>query len=189
MNKIVKTLLVVTVILGAFAFTTPVKKKINIKESTIVWKGKKIIGASHTGTLKLKSGYFEMENDVLLGGNFVVDMTSLTVTGMDEKYGKKLEGHLRSDDFFGIEQHPTASLIFNNISKNDQGYEVTGEITIKGITESITFNLKMENNVTTLHLDIDRSKFNVRYGSGSFFDDLGDNMISDIIELDITLIF
>ena len=108
---------------------------------------------------------------------------------MDEKNGKKLEGHLKSDDFFGIEEHPTASLLFNNISKNDQGYEVIGEITIKGITESITFNLKMKNNVTTLHLDIDRSKFNVRDGSGSFFDDLGDNMISDIIELDITLIF
>ena len=60
MIKIVKTLLVVTVILGAFAFTTHVKKKINIKESTIVWKGKKIIGASHTGKVKLKSGYFEM---------------------------------------------------------------------------------------------------------------------------------
>ena len=187
MNKIVNTILLVTIVFATFAFTTPIKKQIDIKESSIIWKGKKVVGSSHNGTIDLKEGFFEYEDDAMIGGHFIVDMTSITANDMEEKYKLKLEGHLKSDDFFGVENYPTATLKITKVSKSSDKYEITGDLAIKGITDSITFDLYMNNNTSTAHIEIDRSKFNVRYGSGSFFDNLGDKTISDIIELDITL--
>ena len=102
MKKIVNTLLIATIVLTSFAFTTTIKKKVSVTESTITWMGKKVIGSSHNGTIDLKEGYFEFDNDVLVGGYFEIDMTSISNNDLEGKYKTKLEGHLKSDDFFSV---------------------------------------------------------------------------------------
>ena len=99
--RIMKSLLIIAVILTAYAFTTPIKKNIDITESYITWTGKKILG-SHTGTINLKKGYLEMEGDILSGGKFIVDMTSITVNDLEGEYKGKLERHLKSGDLYKI---------------------------------------------------------------------------------------
>jgi len=187
--KVIKSLLIIAVVFAAYSFTTPIKKTINITESSITWKGKKILG-SHTGTISLKEGHLEMEGDLLVGGMFVVDMTSINVTDLEAGKGKeKLEGHLKSADFFGIEKYPTATLFINKATKDGNIYNVNANITIKGKTESINFELEMGKSAATTSFKIDRTKFGIRYGSGSFGDDLGDKAISDKFLLDVNLKF
>lgn len=188
--KTIKSLLIIAVVLTASAFTNPMnmKKKINIKESQIEWKGKKVLG-SHNGTIQLKEGYLEMDGDKLVSGMFVVDMTTINVTDLTGEDKGKLEGHLKSDDFFGIANHPTSTLVFTSAKKNGDVYVVSGDLTIKETTEPITFDLNITDSMATTNLKIDRTKFGVRYGSGSFFDNLGDNAISDNFELNVTLKF
>lgn len=187
--KLLKSLLIIAVIFTAAAFTTPVKKTINISESSITWKGKKILG-SHTGIINLKEGHLEMDGDLLVGGMFVVDMTSISVTDLEAGKGKeKLEGHLKSADFFGIEAHPTATLVIKKAIKNGNTYDVSADITIKGTTETISFELEMGKSAAITSFKIDRTKFGIRYGSGSFGDDLGDKAISDKFLLDVNLKF
>ena len=187
--KTIKLALLLAVVFTATAFTTPpLKKKIDIKESLIEWKGKKILG-SHTGTIQLQEGYLEMEGENLVGGMFVVDMTTINVTDLKGDNKGKLEGHLKSDDFFGIAAHPTATLVINSASKKGNTYDVAAQITIKGTTENISFDLEMGESAAQTSFKIDRTKFNVRYGSGSFADNLGDNAISDKFTLDVMLKF
>ncbi|MCB0457668.1 MAG: YceI family protein [Flavobacteriaceae bacterium] len=188
MKKTTKTLLVLAIAITASAFTNPVKEKIEVTESTIHWLGKKVTG-KHNGTINLQEGYLEMEGENMVGGKFIIDMTSITVTDLQGGMKGKLEGHLKSDDFFGVETYPTATLIITSATKSGNTYEVNGDITIKGITQPITFNLTKEGNTATTTVIIDRSKFNVRYGSGSFFDNLGDKTIYDDFQLDVTLKF
>ncbi len=173
--------------------TTPVdgeKKEVNVSQSTVTWKGYKVTG-SHEGKINLKSGFLMMESGKLTGGEFVVDMTSITNTDMTAGNGKeKLEGHLKSDDFFGVANHPTAKLVFTSVKpfdKNSKSYSVSGDLTIKGITKPVTLVVSMFENKATATIKVDRSKFDVRYGSGSFFDDLGDKAIYDEFDLVVDL--
>jgi len=168
------------------------KKTINQQTSSIAWKGKKITG-SHHGTIKVKEGQLEMENEELTGGKFVIDMNTIHVTDLSGENKEKLEGHLKSDDFFGVKNHPTASLTFTKVTKNEgkneEGYRVEGDLTIKETTHPINFNMVIIGNTAESNLKIDRTKYGVRYGSGSFFENLGDNTINDNFELDTTLKF
>lgn len=164
-------------------------KEINIKESQVIWKGKKVTG-SHTGTIQLKDGHIKIEDGQLLGGEFIMDMASIKVTDLTGENKEKLEGHLKSEDFFGVEKHPTSKLVITSVSKKDDTtFGVVGNLTIKDITHPVTFDLNREENSATTNLVIDRSKYNVRYGSGSFFDNLGDNTIYDNFELNADLRF
>ena len=174
--------------LALVAFSTTVEKKnVNVEESKIVWTGEKLTG-SHEGTIKLKDGYFEMENGKITGGEFTADMTSITVTDLEGDSKKKLEGHLNSDDFFGVKTYPTATFKMTTVVEKAPGkYGVAGEMTIKGKTKPIAFDLKMVDNTAMTTLVIDRTNYDVRYGSGSFFDDLGDKTIYDEFTLDINL--
>ncbi len=173
--------------------TTPIdgeKKEVNVAQSTVTWKGYKVTG-SHEGKINLKSGFLMMEGKTLTGGEFVVDMTSITNTDMTAGNGKeKLEGHSKSDDFFGVANHPTAKLVFTSVKafdKNAKSYSVSGDLTIKGITKPVTLVVSMFENKATATIKVDRSKFDVRYGSGSFFDDLGDKAIYDDFDLVVDL--
>lgn len=188
MKKVVKSVLILSVAFAATAFTTPVKKSIDATKSAIEWKGKKVLG-SHTGTINIKEGYLIMDGDKLSGGMIVVDMTTINVSDLEGEMRGKLERHLKSDDFFGIANHPTSTLTINGSKKTAAGYLVNGDITIKGTTEPITFNLDITGDNATANVKIDRTKFDVRYGSGSFFDNLGDNTISDTFELSVNLVF
>ena len=113
-----------------------------------------------------------------------MDMSTITNTDLEGEYKGKLEGHLKSDDFFGVEKFPTASLIFTKVeSTGKNSYEVTGDITIKGKTESVSFNISVYGSKADVSLKIDRRKFDVRYGSTSFFDGLKDKAIYDEFDL------
>lgn len=176
------------IILTTLSFTT-LKEEIKIKESNITWVGKKVTG-SHTGNINLKSGHFNVEDGKPVGGEFVIDMTSINVTDLSGENKEKLEGHLKSDDFFGVEKFPAAKLVITSISEKDNGnYGVVGNLTIKEDTHPVTFDLNWSGNSATTNLTIDRSKYNVRYGSGSFFDNLGDNTIYDNFDLKVDLKF
>ena len=193
MKKTVFSLVLAVVFGFSATATTPIdgeKKEVKVAQSTVTWKGYKVTG-SHEGTINLKSGFLMMEGKKLTGGEFVVDMTSITNTDMTAGNGKeKLEGHLKSDDFFGVANHPTAKLVFTSakpFDKNAKSYSVTGNLTIKGITKPVTLVVSLFENQATATIKVDRSKFDIRYGSGSFFDDLGDKAIYDDFDLVVDL--
>ncbi|HEY5689218.1 MAG TPA: YceI family protein [Yeosuana sp.] len=159
------------------------KKEVKTSESKIVWKGYKVTG-SHEGTIILKSGSLSFNEDKLIGGEFVMDMTSLNVTDLEGEYKGKLEGHLKSDDFFGIENYPSASLVFTDVKATGKNsYSVTGDLTIKGKSNPITFSISIYGNKATASLKVDRTKYDVKYGSASFFDGLKDKAIYDEFDL------
>jgi polyisoprenoid-binding protein YceI len=163
------------------------KKEIKTESSSITWKAYKVAGG-HTGTINLKAGHLMFDGSELTGGEFVVDMTSLVTT--DDLGDKKaqLEGHLKSDDFFGVASHPTSKLVITGAKAfNDNSYTVTGDLTIKGITKPITFVISTFDNKATATLKVDRAKYDVKYGSGSFFENLGDKTIYDEFDLVVNL--
>ena len=163
------------------------EKAIDVAASNIHWTGKKVTG-QHEGNISLKSGSLILDNGAVSGGNFVVDMTSMTCTDLEGEYAGKLIGHLISDDFFDVDSHPEATLVFTNVDAKGNGvYAVTGDFTIKGITKEASFDLTVAGNEATAKVIIDRSKHDIRYGSNSFFDNLGDKVIYDDFELDVTL--
>lgn len=179
------------IILTTLSFTaiTTTVKEVKIKESTITWKGKKVTG-SHTGNINIKEGHFLVEEGKPVGGEFVIDMTSLVSTDLSGENKAKLEGHLKSDDFFGVAKYPTSKLVITSISKKGDGtYGVVGDLTIKNKTNKVTFDLDWKENSASTAFSIDRSKYDVRYGSGSFFDNLGDQTIYDDFDLAINLKF
>lgn len=186
-----KGLTAVTVLFAFIAFTnnTVQTKKIDVKKSEIEWEGEKLTG-SHNGTIQLKDGFLLMENDELVGGEFTVDMASINVLDLTGEDKQKLEGHLSSDDFFGVKNHPTAKLVLRTVAKKSKSvYGVSGDLTIKGKTNPIAFDLEMEKNEAEIDLVIDRAKYDIKYGSDTFFDNLGDKTIYDEFELDIDLKF
>ncbi|MGB5379152.1 YceI family protein [Muriicola sp.] len=187
--------LAMAIVFGAIASaspalaTEPVTKEVKITESSVMWKAYKVTG-SHTGVVQLTEGALTFEEDMLIGGNFVVDMTSLIATDLEGGSKAKLEGHLKSDDFFGVENHPSSTLVFTEVkSTGKNSYEVTGNLTIKGITKPVTFDLSIYGSKATAAVKVDRANYDVRYGSGSFFDNLGDKTIYDEFDLVVDLVF
>jgi polyisoprenoid-binding protein YceI len=195
MKKVVfSTLFFSLIALTVQAVNPPVTVAVDIEKSEIIWKGKKVTG-SHHGTIKLMEGSLLMENDMLKGGTFLIDMTTIANVDMAGSNGQtKLEGHLKSADFFNVAEHPVATLeITNVVHRGTEGsYKVAGDLTIKGITKPVKFNaqLSQENGMKVAAADIvvDRSEYDVRYGSGSFFDNLGDKTIYDEFELNVKLV-
>lgn len=163
------------------------KKEVNVDKSTVTWKGYKVTG-SHEGTIALKSGYLMMDGKKLTGGKFIVDMPTLTVTDLEGDSKGKLEGHLKSDDFFGVNNHETSELVFTSVEPfNKNSYTVNGDLTIKGITKPITLVVSIFEGKATATMKVDRTKYDIKYGSGSFFDDLGDKTIYDEFDLVVDL--
>lgn len=192
MRKSILSIAMTIVFSGLAIANKPVKeekKDVKVSESTVTWKAYKVTG-SHTGTVDLKSGALMFEDGKLSGGEFEVDMTSLVSTDLEGEYKGKLEGHLKSDDFFGVEKFPTSSIVFKNIKATGKNsYEVTGDLTVKGITKPVTFDVSVYGSKATATLKVDRAQYDVKYGSGSFFDDLGDKTIYDEFDLVVDLEF
>jgi len=166
--------------------------KVDAAKSSVAWKGRKVTG-EHEGLISVASGTIKMDGDKLIGGEFVIDMTSLTVTDLDPDMKAKLEGHLKSDDFFGVANHPTALLKITEVKSKGDVYLVTADVTIKDITHPVEFETTVSKDdgsmIATSKITIDRSKFNVRYGSDSFFDNLGDKVIYDNFDLTVQLVY
>ena len=185
--------LALTLVFGASAIAAPIdgeKKTVDTEASKVTWKAYKVTG-SHTGTITLKSGALEFDGDKLVGGEFVVDMTTINTTDLEAGKGKeKLDGHLHSKDFFATASNPTSSLVFTNVKPSGKNsYVVNGDLTIKGITKPVTFDVSVYGSKATATLKVDRTNYDVKYGSGSFFDNLGDKTIYDEFDLVVDLEF
>ena len=191
------SLFVLVAALFGFAFTnpasSPVAASVDLKSSYVKWLASKVTG-QHYGKVMLKSGSLEFKNDMLTGGNFVLDMNSITVDDLTGGGAEKLKGHLKSDDFFGVEKYPTAKFeITKVISRGTPGaYKIIGNLTIKSTTKEIRFNADLKEEagktVGTAKITLDRTDYDIRYGSGSFFENLGDKTIYDEFNLDVNLV-
>ena len=175
------------------SFTTILQgqeKIINLNLSEIKWVGKEITTKTHYGSLKFKKGNISIVNDLITAGEFIVDMNSLQNEDLSGGSKDYLEKHLRSDDFFGVEQHPTATLKITSAKKVEgDKHLVVGDLKIKGINNQVTFNIVLNAKGATAELTFDRSKYGVKFRSSSFFDELGDKLIYDDIELKVDLVF
>ena len=184
-----------TAVLAADGKVKATNLKVDVSKSELVWTGKKVTG-EHTGKIALKDGTVIMDGTKLSGGKFTADLTSITNTDLtDKEYNGKLIGHLKSEDFFGVEKHPTATFVTTKaVAKSAGVYDVTGNLTIKGITKPVTFPVTVKPTATgadiTGKLVVDRSKYDIKYNSKSLFDAaaLGDKMINDDYVIDIKLV-
>jgi polyisoprenoid-binding protein YceI len=171
--------------------------KLQPQLSTLGWVGKKVTG-QHNGNIQFKDGTVLVRGTQIVGGMFTVDMNSLKVEDIKEaEYNGKLVGHLRSEDFFSIEKNPTSTFKITKVAplKADaagNNATITGDLTIKGITQSISFPAKMgvKGGVAsaTGTATIDRTKFDIKYGSKSFFESIGDKAIMDDFTLSFNVI-
>lgn len=157
-------------------------------KTKLEWLGEKVTG-KHEGAINLQSGWLNWKDNKIQSGEFVIDMTSITsFENLD-----KLVGHLKSDDFFGVEKYPTSKLVITESTSFEKGTAtVKGNLTIKGVTNPVEFKAayqkKDDGNWFFANIDIDRTKYNVRYGSGTFFDNLGDKTIYDEFKLKVSLL-
>lgn len=160
---------------------------LNKKVSSIDWIGKKVSG-QHNGTILLKEGVLDIEKGKIKSGKITIDMESITCSDLEGDWNKKLIGHLNSADFFDVKNHKTATLEIKevkNIEKNK--FNVSGDLTIKGITKEINFPATIEFKDGKLaafaEVNVDRTLYDIKYGSGKFFEDLGDKMIDDLFTI------
>ncbi|MFN8258960.1 MAG: YceI family protein [Bacteroidales bacterium] len=163
--------------------------KADVAKSKIKWTGEKLTG-KHYGQIKVKSGSLTLKSGNITAGNFVIDMNSITNEDVESaEYKAKLVNHLKSDDFFGTAKYPDATLVITKAGPFSNGKaEVTGNITIKGKSNPNTFTVTKNGDVYTANIVVDRSKYDVRYGSKTFFEDIGDKVIYDEFKLDIELV-
>ena len=191
-NKFKKLLALLLIVFGSYSFTTVLNKKIdiNVDKSNLHWKGFKVTG-SHEGNLKFESGTLTFTEDgKLVDGTFIIDMKSMECTDLEGEYKAKLDGHLKSKDFFGTNEHPSATLQFKEITVSGKNsYRIKGDLTIKGITNSIEFDFSIYGKKATATLKIDRTKYDIKYGSSSFFDGLKDKAIYDDFDIKVDLEF
>ncbi len=177
----------------AFTSTTKVAPGTDANESTIIWTGSKVVGGEHTGAIQVKESNLKFKKGKLTGGMVVADMTTITNTDQEGEWMEKLVGHLNSDDFFATAKNPTSTIKITKVTagKTANTYNVVADLTIKGITKSESFEATVKDAgngyLTTANATIDRSKYDVRYGSSSFFDDLGDKAISNDFTLNVSI--
>jgi polyisoprenoid-binding protein YceI len=191
--------------LGLLAIATPPKTKsanadnykVIGKESLLKWHAKKVTG-EHSGTVIVSGGEVITEGKNLISANVIVDMTSLDATDIQGEYHDKLVGHLKSDDFFSVEKHKSATLkiksatAIKGAAPGTNNYDITADLTIKGITQEIKFPAFVIINggkvIANADFNIDRSKFDIRYGSKTFFAEIGDKAIDDEFNIKVRIV-
>ncbi|WP_299099482.1 YceI family protein [uncultured Winogradskyella sp.] len=178
---------------AAVAEVSATTYNVNTEESSISWKGFKPTG-SHFGTIAISEGTIDINGETIESGSFTIDMNSIVVSDIpaEEEGNAKLVGHLKNADFFNVEKHPTAKFEITGIETVEGKTMLSGNLMIKEATNNISFPVTTEIKddmiaLTSETFTIDRSKWNVEYGSKSFFDNLGDKFINDDIEMKVTL--
>lgn len=166
--------------------------KVNPTASSVKWVGKKVTG-QHDGSIAVKDGNLQFKKSTLVGGTVTIDMTSIKVLDLKGESAGKLEGHLKADDFFGVANHPTATIKITNAKDKGKGmYDITADVTIKGITKQLQFPATVvaqgKGYKATANITIDRSQYDIKYGSSKFFDNLGDKTIHDDFELNVAIV-
>lgn len=167
---------------------------VNAQQTTLSWNAKKVTG-EHSGLVPVASGVIDVNNGTVKSGNFTMNLAGLTVTDIkDAGTNAKLVGHLKSDDFFSTEKHPNSTFVVTGITPGSQAgsYTVKGNLTIKGITQPVEFPASILVDGKTLkataNITVDRTKFDIRYGSKSFFESIGDKAIYDDFTLSLQLV-
>ena len=174
-------------LIGFFAYAQEVS--VNTELSELKWTGKKVTG-EHWGYIQLKDASLSVKNNKIESGVFKIDMKSIDNQDLEkEKPNAQLVGHLKSDDFFSVDKYPVSTLKIKESTPFKNGFaEIKADLTIKGITHPISFKAEQLVNGYKADITVDRTKYNVRYGSGKFFDNLGDNMIYDDFTLEVKII-
>jgi polyisoprenoid-binding protein YceI len=190
--KILSSLLFVSMLVFS-GFHAPAPITVSKTESTLSWKAKKVTG-EHFGKIQLSDAALDYQNDRILGGSFDIDMTTIVVEDItDQGSNKRLTDHLKSDDFFSVEKFKKASFkITDAKTSNGTDYQITGNLTIKGITQPIAFPAKVSKSgnkvITTANIVFDRTKFDIKYRSGNYFENLADKLIYDDVEMEVKLV-
>jgi len=185
-----KTIRISVIVLVLFA-SIPVFSQnytVDISQSKLKWFATKVTG-KHNGSIALKSGEMILKDSRIESGTFIIDMNSIVDEDLtDAGYNQKLINHLKSDDFFGVATFPEAKLVITQSTKfKDNKAIVKGNLTIKGKTNPVIFDAVKSGNNFQAKIVVDRSKFDVKYGSNSFFENLGDKAISDDFTLEVDL--
>ncbi|PIQ22197.1 MAG: lipid-binding protein [Cytophagales bacterium CG18_big_fil_WC_8_21_14_2_50_42_9] len=164
--------------------------KVDPAQSNVTWNGKKVTG-EHNGTIKIANGAIQVDKNKVMGGTIEMDMNSIVDLDIkDQEYNQKLIGHLKSEDFFSAEKHPRATFKITSVTPikgaaaGAPNYTVAGNLTIKGITNPVTFPAEITVNGNSVAakskaVTLDRTKWDIRYGSKSFFANIGDKAIMD----------
>lgn len=169
---------------------------VDAKASTFKWHAKKVTG-EHMGTANISGGNIVVEKGIITGGTVEVDMTSINATDLEGEYKGKLEGHLKSDDFFSTAKNPKSTLTIKKVeaikgSKTAENYTVTADLTVKGITKEVVFPaiISVKGNSATASADfmIDRTQFDIKYGSKSFIEGIGDKAIDDNFNVKVRIV-
>ncbi|MFN8354398.1 MAG: YceI family protein [Spirosomataceae bacterium] len=178
-------------------FLTPNKGEttyvVDVQNSKLAWTAKKVTG-SHTGLVPVSSGSLSWANNKLKGGSFEIDVKNLTVTDLtDASYNAKLVGHLKGEDFFAVDKFPKANLVITSATpKGSDSYDLVGKLTIKGISNEVRFpaTIKTEKGKLSAQatIAVDRTKYDIKYRSKNFFENLGDKAIDNDFELNVTLV-
>ena len=173
------------------------RMNVDTKSSTVTWLGEKVTG-SHNGDIQISSGFVTMESGLITAATVTIDMTTINTLDLEGGSKASLDGHLKSDDFFGTDQFPTAQFELNKIqpirAENGMNFAATGTVTIKGRTAEVSFPVKVEQGTKTVSISgemkLDRSQFDVRFRSKSFFDpaELGDKLIYDEFTIGFELV-
>jgi len=194
-TTVASSLLAVAAIFALYAFAPSAAEvyKVDTSKSKIAWTGQNIAGGKHTGTIGLSKGDLTFEGAKLAAGSFTVDISSIKVTDLAGDRATRLENHLKNEDFFDAPKFPEATFDIAKVSGSGNDLSVTGRLTIKGITKSVTFPAVVHQSGNTVHatakgVKIDRTQFDIKYRSGNFFSGLGDRAISDEFQLDIELV-
>lgn len=182
---------------AAAASVAAINYTIDHAASNLVWTGRNVVvGKAHTGTINISAGTLSVEGDAITAGDFVIDMNSITNTDIENpEYNAKLVGHLKDTSFFAVTDYPTASFVVTGVEAvtGQEGitHHVSGNLTLRGVTKEVKIpaNVSITEGAVNATADfvIDRSLWEVKYGSGSFFEGLGDDLIEDNIELNLTL--
>ena len=183
--------IIATLALGLVTFAgvaAPKVVNVNKSASSVAWLAKKVTG-EHNGTVGISAGALNVDGNKLIGGNFTIDLKSIKDLDItDPGYNQKFIGHITSGDFFEVEKFPTATFVITKVAGN----QVTGNLTVKGITKSITFPaeiaVKGGKVSAKANITIDRTDFNILYGSKKFFESIGDKAIYDDFALTVSLV-
>lgn len=164
---------------------------LDVVQSEVAWTGSKTLIKDYydNGRLLFTSGSVTVSDGAIATGTFTVDMGSFSVTSTGRGSGNDmLADHLKSDDFFDVATYPVATIDIQSVVDGT----VTADVTIKGITKPVTFPASIAQDGDTITASatfaIDRTQWDVRYGSTKFFGDLGDNVINDTVNLSLTLV-
>lgn len=176
--KILKSML-----LSAFLVTSAFAVDIDTSKSEFKWKGTKVTG-EHYGKVPLKSGSLEIKDGKVVGGEFVANISDFTVEDLSGEWADKFINHMKSEDFFEVKKYPTARMKIKSVN----GTKAVGDLTVKGKTNEVTFDMKKSKGAYVGTLKFDRTKFDMIYGSKNFFKSIGDKAIHDEVVVEYKLV-